>query len=40
MLRRQGKIVEKLTHLREELDPVLKTVEDACQRFEKMIQPT
>ncbi len=34
------KIVEKLTQLREELDPVLKTVEDACQRFEKMIQPT
>src|SRR5258708_24395666 len=34
------KIVEKLTHLREELDPVLKTVEDACQRFEKMIHPT
>jgi hypothetical protein len=34
------KIVEKLTQLREELDPVLKTVEDACQRLEKMIQPT
>jgi len=34
------KIVEKLTQLREELDPVLKTVEDACQRFENMIQPT
>jgi hypothetical protein len=34
------KIVEKLTQLREELHPVLKTVEDACQRFEKMIQPT
>lgn len=34
------KIVEKLTQLREELDPVLKTVEDACQRFEKMIQST
>lgn len=34
------KIVEKLTQLREELDPVLKTVEDACQQFEKMIQPT
>jgi gas vesicle protein len=33
------KIVEKLTQLREELDPVLKTVEDACQQFEKMIQP-
>jgi hypothetical protein len=32
------KIVEKLTQLREELDPVLKTVEDACQRFENMIQ--
>ena len=31
------KIVEKLTQLREELDPVLKTVEDACQRLEKMI---
>jgi hypothetical protein len=31
------KIVEKLTQLREELDPVLKTVEDACQQFEKMI---
>ncbi len=34
------KLVEKLTKLREELDPVLKTVEDACQQFEKMIQPT
>lgn len=34
------KIVEKLTQLREELDPVLKTVEEACQRFENMIQPT
>ncbi len=34
------KIVEKLTKWREELDPVLKTVEDACQQFEKMIQPT
>lgn len=34
------KIVEKLTQLREELNPVLKTVEDACQRFEKMIQPS
>ena len=34
------KIVEKLTQLREELDPVLKTVEDACQGFEKLIQPT
>lgn len=34
------KIVEKLTQLREELQPVLKTVEDACQRFEKMIQPS
>ncbi len=34
------KIVEKLTQLREELDPVLKTVEDTCQRLEKMIQPT
>jgi hypothetical protein len=33
------KIVEKLTKLREELDPVVKTVEDACQRLEKMIQP-
>jgi hypothetical protein len=31
------KIVEKLTQLREELSPVLKTVEDACQQFEKMI---
>jgi hypothetical protein len=31
------KIIEKLTQLREELDPVLKTVEDACQRLEKMI---
>ena len=31
------KIVEKLTQLREELDPVLKTVEDACQRLETMI---
>jgi hypothetical protein len=28
------KIVEKLTQLREELDPVLKTVEDACQQVE------
>jgi len=34
------KIVEKLTQLREELEPVLKTLEDACQRFENMIQPT
>lgn len=34
------KIVEKLTQLREELDPVLKTVEEACQRFENMIKPT
>jgi hypothetical protein len=34
------KIVEKLTQLREELEPVLKTVEDACQRFENMIRPT
>jgi len=34
------KIVEKLTQLREELGPVLKAVEEACQRFENMIQPT
>ncbi|HVB72596.1 MAG TPA: hypothetical protein VNE38_03480 [Ktedonobacteraceae bacterium] len=34
------KLVEKLTIWRDELDPVLKTVEDACQQFEKMIQPT
>jgi len=34
------KIVEKLTQLREELEPVLKTVEDACQRLENMIQPS
>lgn len=33
------KIVEKLTQLREQLDPVLKTVEDACQQFERIIQP-
>lgn len=31
------KIIEKLTQLREQLDPVLKTVEDACLRLEKMI---
>lgn len=34
------KLIEKLTKLRDELDPVLKTVEDACQQFEKVIQPT
>jgi hypothetical protein len=34
------KILEKLTQLREQLDPVLKTVEDACQQFEHIIQPT
>jgi len=34
------KIVEKLTQLREQLDPVLKTVEDACQQFEHIIQQT
>lgn len=33
------KIVEKLTQLREELGPVLKTVEDACEQFERTIQP-
>ena len=32
------KILEKLTQLREELNPVLKTVEDACQQFETLIQ--
>ncbi len=33
------KIVEKLMQLREELGPVLKTVEDACKQFERIIQP-
>lgn len=33
------KIVEKLTRWREELDPVLQAVEDACQQFEKMLKP-
>lgn len=32
------RVVEKLTQWREDLNPVLQAVEDACQQFEEMLK--